>query len=86
MQVRTADIADQQRVAAEHEPRLLAATPPIGDRVRMMRGRVPRRRDRLDERVAELDHLAVPERLVLERDASTRWQVRGRSGPLDERR
>ena len=41
VQVGPADVADQQRVAAEHEPRLLAAAPPVGDRVGVMGGRVP---------------------------------------------
>ena len=72
VQVGPADVADQQRVAAEHEPRLLGAAAPVGDHVGVMGGRVPRRRDRGHERVAELDHLAVGERDVLELDARTR--------------
>ncbi len=45
VQVGASDVADQQRVSAEHEPRLLAA-PPVGDRVGVMGGRMAGRRDR----------------------------------------
>ena len=42
--------------------------------------------DRLDLRVAELDHLAVRERTVLEGDSGTLRQVRGRAGTPHELR
>jgi hypothetical protein len=83
MQVGPANVADQQRVAAEDKPRLLCPTPPISDRVCVMRGRVPGRRDRGDQRVAKLDHVAVGERDVLELDPGVGRQVGGRAGPLD---
>ena len=38
MQIGAADVTDQQRVAAEHQPRLLAATAPVGDRARQLSG------------------------------------------------
>ena len=86
VQVGPADVADQQRVAAEHQPRLVVAAAPVGDRVGVMGGRVAGRRDRRHDRVAELDHLAVGERDVLELDPGARRQVGGRAGALDERR
>ena len=50
-----------------------------------MRAGVARRRDRLELGVAELDDLAVGERVMLELDARARGQVGGRAGALDER-
>jgi hypothetical protein len=84
VQVGSADVADQERVAAEDKPRLLCPTPPIGDRVCVMRGRVPRRRDRGNERVPELDHIAVGQCNVLELDSGTGRQVSGRARARDE--
>ena len=54
-------VADQQGVAGEDHPGLLAAAV-IGDQVGVVGGRVARGGDRLDHRVAELDLLAVRER------------------------
>ena len=51
-----------------------------------MRGRVTRRRDRLDLRVAELDRVAIGERDVAEVHAGALGQVRGRARPLDQLR
>ena len=86
VQVGPADVADQQRVAGEHQPRLLVAAPSVGDDVGVMRGRVPRRRDSADDRVAELDVVAVSQRNVVEIDASALGQIGGRSGRLHQRR
>ena len=49
VQVRPAGVADEQRVAGQHEPRLVAARA-VGDEVGVMRERVPGRRDRLRAR------------------------------------
>src|SRR4051812_38824089 len=73
VQVGSADVADQERDAAEDKPRLLRPTPKVGDRVDVMGGRVPRCRDRGHERIAELDHLGVAQRNVLELDAGVGW-------------
>ena len=86
VQVGPADVADQQRVAAEDEPRLLRSAPPIGDRVGVMGGSMPRCRDRGHERVPELDHIAVGQCDVLELDAGAGRQVGGRARARDERR
>jgi hypothetical protein len=49
-------------------------------------GGVARGGDRLDDRVAELNPLAVLERDVLELDTRAGWEVGGRAGALDQRR
>src|SRR5207248_183958 len=69
MQLGPADVADQERVAAEDKPGLLRPTATVGDRVGVMGGSVPRCRDRGHERVPELDHLAVGQCDVLELDS-----------------
>ncbi len=59
VQVGASDVADQQRVAAEQQPRLLGAAAPVGNRVRMVGRRVTGRRDCGDDRVPEFDDIAV---------------------------
>lgn len=86
VQVWPADVADQQRVAAEDEPRLLGPTPAIGDGVGVMGGSLTRCRDRGHERVPELDHIAVGQCDVLELDPGPGRQVGGRARVGDERR
>ena len=83
VQVRAAGVADQQRVAGEHEPRLVAARV-VGDQVGVVRERVPGRGDRLELGVAELDDLAVAQRMVLELDAGALGQVGRRAGARDQ--
>ena len=85
VQVGAAGVADEQRVAGEHEPRLVAAGV-VGDQVGVMGERVARRGDRLELGVAELDDLAVGERVMLELDPGALGQVGGRAGALDELR
>jgi hypothetical protein len=85
VQVRTPDVADQQRVAAEHEPRLLVAAPPVGDEVRVVCRRMAGRRDRPHERVAELDDAVVRERDMLELHLRRLGEIRGRARALDQR-
>ena len=75
VQVGAAGVADQQRVAGQHEPRLVAARV-VGDEVGVMRERVAGRGDRLHLGVAELDDLAVGERVMLELDAGALRQIR----------
>src|SRR5258708_31180667 len=86
MQVGAADVADQERVAAEDEPRLVGAATTIGDRVGVVGGRMAGCGDRRDERVAELNDVAVGERDMLEPDAGAGGQGGGRAAALDERR
>ena len=86
MQVGPADVADEQRVAGEHEPGLLVATAPVGDDVGVMGGRVPRCRESADDRVAEFDRLTVVQRNVVEGDARPGREVSGRAGRFHERR
>ena len=50
----------------------------------MVRERVTRRRDGLDPGVAELNHLAITERVVLEVDPSAVGKKRGRTRPRDQ--
>jgi hypothetical protein len=83
VQVWPAGVADQQRISGEHEPRLIRA-PAIGHEIRVMRERVPGRRDRLELRVAQRHDLAVGERMVIEADARSLGQVRGRPAAGDE--
>ena len=84
VQVGPADVADQQRVAAEHKPRLLVPAPEVGDNVGVVRGRMSRRREPSHDRVAELYPVAVPERLVLKRDSGLHREVGCRARPSDE--
>ena len=67
------DVADEQRVAAEHRPRLVAAGA-VDQRERRVLGAVARRVQRAHDDVAELELPAVVERLVL---------VLGRGEPVD---
>ena len=41
VQIRTTDVADQERIAAEQEPRLAGAPTVVCDLLRVMRRRVP---------------------------------------------
>jgi len=63
---------------------VLVAAARIGDQVAVMGRRMTRRGDHGHDRVAELDHLTVAERDVLERHIRPRRQVAGRSGALRE--
>ena len=59
-------VADEERVAREHEPRLVAARA-VDHREGAVLGAVARRVDRADDDVAELDLGAVCQRLVRKR-------------------
>ena len=61
VQIGPAGVADQQRVAGEHEPRLVRS-PVIGHEIRVMGERVPRSGDRLQLRVAQRHDLSVGQR------------------------
>jgi hypothetical protein len=84
VQVGSPDIADQQRVATEDDPRLLVAAPEVGHDVGVVRRRMSRRRHRGHDGVAELDPIAVAECLVLERDVGALREVGRRLRPGDE--
>jgi hypothetical protein len=62
-QVRPRDVADEQRVAGQHRPRLLAAAR-VDQREGRVLGPVPGRVERLHDQPAELPRGAVVERLV----------------------
>ena len=79
VQVGPAGVGDEQGVSGHHEPGVVAARA-VRDDVRVMRCGMSGGGDRLDLRVAELEHLAVGERMVLEVDSGTLRQVRGRAG------
>ena len=79
VEVEAAGVADQQRVAGEHEPRLVA-TGAVGHHEGVMGDGVTGRRDRLDLGVAEHDDLAVGQRLLGELDAGPLGKVCGRPG------
>jgi hypothetical protein len=85
MQIGTADVADQQRVAGEDEPGLVTAAV-IGDQLGVMRRCVSGRGDRLDHRVAQLHQFAIRELVVGELGARALGHVCGRPGALDELR
>src|SRR3954453_12988624 len=85
VEVRPADVTDEQRIPREYDPGLLAATV-ICDQVGVVHWRVARRGDRMDRGVAKLQELAVRERPVLERGPSPLRHVSGGSGALDEPR
>ena len=74
VEVRAAGVADEQGVAGEHEPGLLAAGV-VGDDVGVVRGRVAGRGQRLQLGVAEAHDLAVGQRVVVELDAGALGQV-----------
>jgi hypothetical protein len=84
VQVGSAHIADEERIAGEHEPWLVCPSPPIGDCIGVMSGRVPRCRHRCHERVPELDDVTVDECDVLEFDSRVGRQVGGRARARDE--
>ena len=83
VEVRAAGVANEQRVAGQHEPRVIAAGV-VGDEVGVVRERVAGGRDRRDLDVAERDHVAVAQRVVLELDTRAIGQVRGRAGAGDQ--
>ena len=64
-EVRPGRIADQERVAGDHEPRLVAARA-VDDRETAVLGPVPRRVQNSDHDLAERDLLPVRERLEVE--------------------
>ena len=63
-QVGPGDVADEQRVAGQHRPRLVAAAA-VDERERGVLGPVAGRVQRADDDVAELELPAVVERLVV---------------------
>ena len=85
VQVGPARVADQQRVAGQHEPRLVAAHV-VGDQVRMVGGRVAGRRERRDSVLPSSTTSPSASGDVVEVDARALRQVRRRAGPLDELR
>jgi hypothetical protein len=85
VQVRPAGVPDEQRVAGEDEPRLVAAAV-VGHEIGVMSRRVPGGRNRLQLGVAERDDLAVGEWVMSEVDAGVLRQVGRRPGPGDQLR
>ncbi len=69
-------VADEEAVAGEHEPRLVAARA-VGHREAAVLGTVPGRVDRANDDVADLDLRPVLERLVLEGRARDRVDAHG---------
>ena len=76
-------IADQKGVAGENHPGLIGANP-VGDRVGVMGRCVARGRDRLNDGVAQLQEIAVSERLMLEPDVRALGEVGRRPGSRDQ--
>ena len=85
VKVRAPRVADQQGVARQGEPGVVA-TRPVRHDVGVVGGSVPGRGDRAQLGVAELDDLAVGQGDVLEVDTGALREVRGRAGALDQRR
>ena len=83
VQVGPAGVADQERVAGQDHPRVVGSGV-VGDQVGVMRLSVSGGRDRLELGVADVDDLAVCERVVVEVDARALRQVRGRAGAGDQ--
>jgi molybdate transport repressor ModE-like protein len=86
VQVGSSDVADEERVAGEDEPRLFVTAPPVGDDVRMVGRRMARSRERANDGVPELDDVTVCEPDVREVDARPDREIRLRSRRTDERR
>ena len=61
--IRAADVADEQTVAGEQEPRHVTARPVLDEEAEVLRP-VSGRRKRADANAAQLDRRAVRERLV----------------------
>jgi hypothetical protein len=83
VQVGAPDVADEQRVAGQHEPGLVAAAV-VGDDVGVMRRRVPGRGHREHLGIAEADDIAVGERMVVEGDSGCVGEVGRRARARDE--
>ncbi len=81
-EIGTCRVADEQRVAGEHEPRLVGARA-VGHRERAVLRPVPRRMQRADDDLAQLDLGAILQRLVRERCAGCRVNPYGQ--PVLER-
>src|SRR5213078_350888 len=79
VQVRTTDVADEERVTGEDKPGFFRPAALICDQVGIVRGCVPRCRQRSHDRVPELDDLTVSERDMLEVDRGSGRQVCRRS-------
>jgi hypothetical protein len=86
VQVRSANVADEQRVACEDEPGFVRAAAAVADYIRVMGRRVARRGERLHERVTEINRPTVSERRGGELDADAFGKVRRCSGRLHQRR
>ena len=86
MQIRPPDIADEQRIAREDQPRLGVPAARVGDDVGVVRRRMPGRPERTYARVSERDLRAVLEFLVVELDRGPRRQVCRRTRRFDQRR
>lgn len=84
MEVGSAGVADEQRVAAQDEPRVIA-TGAIRYEVRVVGEGVAGSRDGPQLGVAELDGVAVVQRLVIELDGGAGRQIGGGTGARDER-
>jgi hypothetical protein len=78
-QVGPRDVADEERVAGEDEPRLAGAARVLHE-VGEVLGAVARRREGPDLDVADPHHVCVPQRLVLVLDVRLRRDVDGRAG------
>ena len=83
MEIGAAGIADQQRVAGQHQPRLIRAAA-VRDQVRVVRGRMPWGGERLDLSVAKLDDLAIGERMMIELNSRSARQIRRGARAPDE--
>ena len=86
VEVRTTDVANEQRVAGEYKPRLFRPSAPVCDKVGVVRRCVARCGDCSHDGVPELDDFAIGERNMLEIDGRSGRQVCHCPGRLDERR
>jgi hypothetical protein len=84
VQVGPADVADEQRVAGEDQPRLLRAAAPVRDNVGVVSRRMAGRRDRSNDGVTKLDGVTVTKGAVLELDRGAVRQIRRRTRSRDE--
>ena len=84
MQIGTADVADEERVAGEDHPRLGVAAATVSDDVGVVRRCMSRGLECPNACVPEDDLHAVLELLAAELDYRPRWQVRRRPGRFDE--
>jgi hypothetical protein len=84
VEIRPADVANQQRVAGERKPRLARPPAEIRHQIRVMSRRVSGRGEGAHDRVAHLDLVAIGECVVLELHARVDRQISASAAAFHE--